>query len=305
MKVIVTGGAGFIGRHVVDRFKDTGYDVQIWDNLSIGRYIKDDDEFHQLDVAYFDIDRAAKRVGDEEVIIIHLAAQPRIQPSIVDTSTTHKSNVDGTYRMLEFARKVNTKMFIYAGSSSVYGGGINNLESDDIHIKSPYSLSKYIGELYCRLYSSLYGIPSVVLRFFNVYGPGQIEDGDYATVIGIFEKCYRENKPFPIVGSGLQRRDFTHIDDIADGIYMAATLEHSLVMGEVVNLGKGENYSILEIANMFGGETEFIPQRPGEYECTMANHDRAKRFFGWYPQHNLIEYIEKIKINKGGSNGRK
>ena len=305
MKIIVTGGCGFIGYYVVKKLVSLGHNVEIWDNFSVGHRMLEvqfgNPTYCQLDVSFFNIDEMVGRLRSEntENIFIHLAAQSRIQPSIVDTYTNHRSNIDGTYRMLELARRVNTKNFIFAGSSSAYGNAVSlpNKEGMVNDAKSPYALSKIVGELYCKLYSSLYGIPTTILRFFNVYGEGQIEEDSHATVLGIFEKCYREGKPFPIVSPGTQRRDFTHVEDIAFGICLSALGE--VFYGETFNLGSGVNYSIFEIVEMFNSDNgiTMLEPRSGEYSETLADSSKAQGVLKWCAEHNLIDYINRLKKN--------
>ena len=167
---------------------------------------------------------------------------------------------------------------------------------------SPYAWSKFGGEQLCELYSKVYGLPTTICRFYNVYGPHQLESGTYATVIGIFEKQYREGKPFTVTGDGEQRRDFTHIDDIVDGIVKCHEAMHGVVdmryAGEIFELGSGVNHSILEVTEMFGQDVvEYIPARPGEYDVTLCDYSKANQTLDWSPKKKLSEYISKV-VNK-------
>ena len=178
---------------------------------------------------------------------------------------------------------------VFAGSSSYHHGRWG----------SPYAWSKYAGEQLCKLYSNVYDLPTSICRFYNVYGPHQLEEGTYATVIGIFEKQYREGKPLTVTGDGQQRRDFTHIDDIVDGIVKCHEAMHGAVdmkySGEIFELGRGVNYSITEITEMFGVDVvEYIPKRPGEYDVTLCDYTKANQYLGWKPTKNINDYIKEV-----------
>ena len=218
-------------------------------------------------------------------IIFHLGALARIQPSIKNPSETIKNNFDGTLNVLEYARKNNTPV-IYAGSSSKHHGLYG----------SPYAWSKYGGEELCKLYSEVYGLNTTICRFYNVYGPHHIRTGTYATVIGIFENQFMKKLPLTIVGDGEQRRDFTHINDIVDGLVKCVGKNHK---GEIFELGSGVNYSINEVADMFNCQKEYIPPRPGEYDVTLCDYSKAKNILGYQPKNNLKNYITNwVEVNK-------
>ena len=214
--------------------------------------------------------------------IYHIAALARIQPSLERPLHHIKNNFLSSLNVLEFARKINVPV-IYAGSSSKHHGLYG----------SPYAWSKFSGEELCKLYSSVYDLSTAICRFYNVYGPYQLEDGEYSTVLGIFEKQYREGKPLTITADGEQRRDFTYIDDIVDGLVKCS--EHNF-KAEFFELGKGVNYSINEIADMFGKDypREYIPARKGEYDVTLADYSKAKLKLGWEPKGDIIQYIKSI-----------
>ena len=211
-----------------------------------------------------------------------MAALARIQPSIKNPYKTIFNNFVSTLNILEYARQNNTR-FVYAGSSSVHHG----------LFESPYAWSKFSGEDLCKLYSNVYDMDTSICRFYNVYGPHQIEDGTYATLLGIFQKQYREGKPLTIVGAGEQRRDFTHIDDIVDGVVKSSKQPFR---GEIFELGRGVNFSINEIANMFGKDypKEYIEQRPGEYDVTLCDYTLANKVLGWKPTKNVEDYIKGV-----------
>ena len=180
----------------------------------------------------------------------------------------------------ELARKNNTPV-IFAGSSSFHHGLYG----------SSYAWSKHAGEQLCKLYSEVYGLNTSICRFYNVYGPHQLEDGEYSTVLGIFERQYRNDEPLTITGKGEQRRDFTHVDDIVDGLYRCMDKD---LKAEIFELGRGVNHSINEIVDMFGAERKYIPARKGEYDATLCTDTKAHEMLGWTPTRNLEDYIKSV-----------
>lgn len=273
MNILVTGGAGFIGSHLVDRLIEQNHSVYVIDNLSTGKKenINPKATFLEGNVRQFFCLPAKMEV------IFHLAALARIQPSFEKPFETYLVNSTGTMAMLEIARRDKSKI-VYAGSSTFYGGVFLN----------PYAFFKHTGEECCRLYSYVYGVPAVIARFFNVYGPRQIEEGDCSTVIGIWERQYRNNKPLTITGDGEQRRDFTHVDDIVSGLI---AMSQGQWKGEVFNLGSGINHSLNEVAKMFkGAEVQYIPARPGEARDTLADITKSVEMLNWRPRKRLDEY---------------
>ena len=280
MKVLVTGGAGFVGTNLIKRLLKDGHDVVSLDNYSAGKK-----ENHQDGCLYYDYDLSYNYVrddGDRYDVIFHLAALARIQPSIKNPYKTIYNNFTSTLNILEYARE-NGIRFVYAGSSSFHHG----------LYESPYAWSKFSGEDLCKLYSNVYNLDTAICRFYNVYGPHQVEDGTWATVIGIFEKQYREGQSLTIVGDGEQRRDFTHIDDIVDGLIKCS--EQSF-KAEIFELGSGKNYSINEVADMFDKYyiREYTPTRKGEYDVTLADYSLAKDVLDWKPTKDLSDYINSI-----------
>ena len=281
MRMLVTGGAGFVGANLIKRLLKDGHEVVSVDNYSTGKR-----ENHQEGCQYHDFDLSYgfkyKVFDDEYDVIFHMAALARIQPSIKNPHKTIFNNFVSSLNVFEYARKNNTKV-VYAGSSTFHHGLYS----------SPYAWSKFSGEELCKLYSSVYDLSTAICRFYNVYGPHQLEEGDYSTVIGIFEKQYREGKPLTMTANGEQRRDFTYIDDIVDGLVKCS--EHNF-KAEFFELGRGVNYSINEIANMFGEDypREYIPARKGEYDVTLADYSKAKLKLGWEPEGDIIKYIKSI-----------
>jgi len=280
MRILVTGGAGFVGTNLIKRLLKDKHEVVSVDNYSTGFT-----ENHQEGCTYSNLDLTAPFEITNEVkydVIFHIAALARIQPSIKDPYKTIYNNFVSTLNVLEYARQTNTR-FVYAGSSSIHHG----------LFESPYAWSKFSGEDLCKLYSNVYDIDTAICRFYNVYGPHQIEEGTYATLLGIFENQYRKNEPLTIVGTGEQRRDFTHIDDIVDGVLKSS---HHSFKGEIFELGRGVNFSINEIADMFGKDypKKYVEQRPGEYDITLADYSKAKDKLGYKPTKNIFEYIDKV-----------
>jgi UDP-glucose 4-epimerase len=286
MKALVTGGAGFVGTNLIKRLLKDGYDVISMDNYSSG-FTKN----HQDGCKYLDFDCTDEESWEQikefwEVnvpdVIFHMAALARIQPSIKNPCKTILNNFTSTLNMLEYARK-NNILVVYAGSSSFHHG----------LYESPYAWSKHSGEQLCKLYSNIYDLSTVVCRFYNVYGPYQVEEGTWATVIGKFENQVRNNKPLTIVGDGEQRRDFTHIDDIVDGLIKCSEQPFK---GEIFELGRGKNYSINEIADMFGKgyPRTNLPSQPGEYDRTLADYSLAQDVLDWKPTVDIKDYINSI-----------
>ena len=293
MRVLVTGGAGFVGTNLIKRLLKDGHEVASIDNYSTGYKENEQEGCKYINCNLEDLDQPT--LFDKELFnildgvdtIFHMAALARIQPSIVNPTTAINNNFDSTLNVLEWARKNNIPV-VFAGSSSFHHGLWG----------SPYAWSKHAGEQLCKLYSNVYDLPTSICRFYNVYGPHQLESGTYATVLGIFEKQHREGKPLTVTGDGEQRRDFTHIDDIVDGIVKCHEAMHGAVdmryAGEIFELGRGVNFSIKEIAEMFGGEIEYIPKRPGEYDVTLCDYSKANDVLGWTPTKNIQDYIRGV-----------
>ena len=293
MRMLVTGGAGFVGTNLIKRLLKDGHEVVSVDNYSTGKK-----ENHLDGCTYYDYDLSSPHTlgiyvdhssypawrDNEYDVIFHIAALARIQPSLKNPYKSIFNNFVSSLNIFEYARKNNTKI-VYAGSSTFHHGLYS----------SPYAWSKFSGEELCKLYSSVYDLSTAICRFYNVYGPHQLEEGDYSTVIGIFEKQYREGKPLTITADGEQRRDFTYTDDIVDGLVKCS--EHNF-KAEFFELGKGVNYSINEIADMFGNEypREYIPARKGEYDVTLADYSKAKLKLDWEPDGDINQYIKSITM---------
>ena len=281
MRTLVTGGAGFIGTNLIKRLLKDGHEVVSVDNYSTGKK-----ENHQEGCRYWDFDLSESRNAvlerNEYDIIYHIGALARIQPSIKEPLIHIKNNFVSTLNVLEQARLSNIPV-VYAGSSSLHHGLYT----------SPYAWSKWSGEELCKLYSTVYDLNTSICRFYNVYGPHQIEDGTYATVLGIFEKQYREGKPLTITADGHQRRDFTHVGDIVDGLVKCS--EHEF-KAQFFELGSGVNFSLNEVADMFGKDysREYIPERKGEYDRTLCDYSVAELKLGWKHKHSLENYMKEL-----------
>jgi len=281
MKVLVTGGAGFVGTNLIKRLLSDGHEVVSLDNYSTG--LKENEQegcvYHDIDISKTSLNYLSWINPD---IIYHLAARARIQPSIDNPHKTFKSNVKGTENVLEYAR-IEDIPVVYAGSSSVHG---------DVHA-NPYTFSKWQGEEMCKLYTKVFNLPTVICRFYNVYGEHQLTDGDYCCVLGIFERQYKSYEPLTITGDGEQRRDFTYVGDIVDGLIRCGENINE-IGGEEFELGNGENYSINEVADAFGDYMrEYIDERPGEMKETLNRDNKAQEILGWKPKGNIIKFIRK------------
>ena len=281
MKILVTGGAGFIGSHLVDKLILEGFKVDVLDDFSTGL---DKNRNSLANYIIKDVRDDLSELGVYDVIY-HLAALARIQPSFEDPMKTVDINVKGTANLCDYAYRTKAK-FIYAGSSSFYAGQYLN----------PYAFSKWQGEEVCKMFSSVYGVSTAIARFFNVYGSRHLCEGPYATVIGIFERQILEGKPLTITGDGEQRRDFTHVNDIIKGLML---MSEKTWNGDVFNLGTGTNYSINELADMYRSEKEYIPKRPGEAQTTLADISFSKDKLNYSPseeiQNYIIDWLENIK----------
>lgn len=286
MKALVTGGKGFIGSHVVELLLGEGHEVIAIDDESAtenGIFYKiGGAKYHKLDIRDKDILPLFKGVD----WVFHLAARSRIQPSLINPEETFDVNVMGTLNVLQASRHAGVSKVVYSGSSSYYGlkNQIPNTEDMPPDCLNPYSVSKYQGELICKMYSTLWEVPTVVLRYFNVYGPREPGKGQYAPVIGLFKRQRDAGEMLTIIGDGEQRRDFTHVKDIAMANYLAA---QSAVVHDIFNVGTGTNHSVNQIAEMVGGVATYIPARPAESRETRADISKATRLLGWQPKFNL------------------
>lgn len=277
---IVTGGAGFIGMHLCRALEQEGFEVRVAD-IKTGVDIVDTDTL--------------RRLFSGAKFVFHAAALARVQHSIDQPQETHRANVEGTLSVLVAAKDAGVERVIYSASSAAYGDQDRMPLREDMlaNPKSPYGLQKYIGELYCRLFSEIYGLSTVSLRYFNVYGPGASAEGAYALVIAKFLQQRLDCVPLTITGDGTQTRDFTHVDDVVRSNLLAARSER-VGKGEVINIGAGRNASVNRIAELIGGPVKYIPPRLEPHD-TLADNSRAKELLGWEPTVTLEDGIAKLK----------
>jgi nucleoside-diphosphate-sugar epimerase len=299
-RVVVTGGAGFIGSNLTDELINQGYKVTIIDNLSTGKQenINSKAIFEYSDINLVDYDKLVDLLKGVDTIF-HCAAFPRVQPSILDPLTSNKANVDVTLKLLMAARDAKVRRVVYSASSSAYGDTdiIPTYEEVKTNPMSPYGLQKLIGEEYCRLFYMLYGLETVSLRYFNVYGERMATEGAYCTVMGIFANQLLNNQPVTITNDGEQRRDFTYVKDVVQANILAMISEQA-GKGEVYNIGAGNNYSVNEVADMMGGEKVYGEKRIEPY-LTLADNSKAKKILGWNPQGDLAKWILKYRKDLG------
>jgi len=281
MKILITGGAGFVGTNLIISLKQKGHTLVSIDNYSIGQKSN-----HVEGVTYLDMD--ANEIGsipNDFDLIYHLAGLSRIQPSFLNPTETFIANTSSTNAILEFARARGTKV-VYSGSSSKHHNPY----------QSPYALYKYLGEEICKMYKKTYDFPIEIVRFYNVYGPFEITDGDWAAVIGLWRNLVAQGLPITIVGDGNQRRDFTHIDDIVDGLlkigFSTKTTE------DAWELGSGKNYSLNEVYDLFKEkfdvEKVYIPNQKGNYRITLRENNEAIDKLDWSPKDRLPKYIMSL-----------
>lgn len=298
MKLLVTGGAGFIGSNLVDELMVQGHQVLVIDNLSGGKKenLNPKCRFFKRDVCNY---KSIKLLFKGVDHVFHLAALPRVQYSIEHPLETNETNVVGTLNVLKASFEAGIKKVIYSASSSAYGDQkkLPLKENFAACPKSPYGLQKHIGELYCRVWSQVYSLPTVSLRYFNVYGPRNNPDGAYALVIAKFLRQRKMGEPLTLTGDGSQTRDFTNVKDVVRANILA--MKSSRVgKGEVINIGTGKNQSINKIAELIGGPVKYIPAR-FEPQDTLADNSLAKKLLGWKPEVSIEKGIAELKILAG------
>lgn len=299
-KVVVTGGAGFIGSHTVDLLLELGCQVSVIDNLVGGNL---DNLNHQKDnpnLSFFEADirdfETMKSIISGAKSVIHFAGLGDIVPSINSPIEYLAVNVQGTINILECCRLFGVKRLVYAASSSCYGlATVPTSETAPIDTRYPYALSKFMGELAVLHWRQVYGLENISLRIFNAYGPRSRTSGAYGAVIGVFMAQRLANVPLTIVGDGNQRRDFVFVTDVADAFTKAAFVEN--VQFPIMNLGRGESHSVNELADLLGGPKTFVPERPGEPYETLANISRIQEQLNWKPKISFREGINQILEN--------
>lgn len=297
MKTLVTGGAGFIGSHLVERLLNDGHDVVVLDNYSTGRFANISHLAANPKLTIHEID-----INDSSTIVplfkdiswvFHIAALADIVPSIQQPVPYHTANVDGTVSVLEASRSAGVKRFIYAASSSCYGipDDYPTRETAEMRPQYPYALTKRLGEECVMHWHRVYGLPTLSLRMFNVYGPRSRTSGTYGAVFGVFLAQKLAGKPFTVVGDGTQTRDFTYVTDVVDAYICAAQSDHS---GVSMNVGSGNTYSVNRLVELLGGEVIYIPKRPGEPDSTFADVTRIQKLLGWKAKVSFEDGVSKM-----------
>ncbi len=289
--MLVTGGAGFIGSHLVERLIQSGHRVRILDNLSQGRreWVHPTSEFIEGDLT----DLATCRRACADVAgVFHLAAMSKVAPSLDKFEFCTEQNIIGTQNLLIAARDAKVRKLIYSASSTYYGNGAPpQAETALPNCLNPYAVSKYVGEQFCEIFTRLYRLPTVSLRYFNVYGPRQPSVGAYALVLGIFLDQLRAGKSLTVHGDGSQRRDFIHVYDVVEANFAAYASD---VEGTAMNVGSGTNISIQEIADMISSDQLHTPRRAGDAEVTLADIGRIRRLVGWEPKVSFAEGLKQL-----------
>ena len=298
---MVTGGNGFIGSHIVDRLISLGSQVVVVDDNSAECnekfYFNDLAENHKVSICDYD---KLKELMEGVDYVFHLAAESRIQPAILNPIYAAEVNVIGTANVLQAARECGVKRVIYSSTSAGYGLKNTPPLKEDMpkDCLNPYSVTKCAGEDLCMMYNDLFGLETICFRYFNVYGPRQPVKGQYAPVVGLFLKQWRNGEPMTIVSDGLQRRDFTHVLDVVEANLLACSTTNSDALGQVFNVGTGTNHSVLELAQAIGGEYTHIPPRIGEAKNTLADITKIKTLLLWEPKRNFMDYVAKEVANK-------
>ena len=295
---LVTGAAGFIGSNLVEHLLDQGHSVVCVDNESANN-----EKFHwshengmvinvKVDITDY---KGMKNIMSGVDYVFHLAAESRLQSAIMNPIEAVKKNCVGTTVMLQCAREAAVKRFVYSSTSSGYGNNpYPNVETQPDDCLNPYSASKIAGEKFCKMYTELYGLETVILRYFNVFGRRSPARGQYAPVIGIFQRQRDTGEPLTIVGDGAQRRDFVHVEDVARANYLAATMPLKGHAGEVFNVGTGSAYSIQQIADSISDNQVYIDKRSGEMETTFADITKIGDVLGWKPEIDVIDWIKNV-----------
>jgi UDP-glucose 4-epimerase len=298
MNVIVTGGAGFIGSHIVDRLVDDGHKVLVIDDLSADSheqfYFNQNAEYSYYSVSdYYNILHHFEGID----LVFHLAAESRIQPCIQNPVMATLTNVVGTCSVLQAAKETGVKRVMYSSTSAAYGVAhpipLKEYMANDC--LNAYSVTKVSGEELCKMFYRLYGLETVAFRYFNVYGDRQPTSGQYAPVVGLFQKQFDEGLPFTVIGDGLQSRDFTHVSDVVEANMKAAFTEDKRAFAEVFNVGAGKNHTVMDLIKMIGGEDAFhiaMPERPGEARHSKADTSKAKEILKWEAKVSLEDWLK-------------
>jgi len=304
MKALVTGGAGFIGSNLVDRLLKDGHEVRVVDNESTDAH----EQFYWNDSAEnfkWDISDSRDWVADNLTkdidVVFHLAAEARIQPAMKNPKLTTKTNVLGTCNILQAARENGVKRVVYSSTSAAYGLRNEPPVTEDMSrdCLNAYSITKCAGEDLCKMFYDIHGLETIIFRYFNVYGERQPTKGQYAPVVGLFQRQLIEGVPMTIVGDGLQKRDFTYVGDVVEANMKAALTENKEAFGEIINIGTGVNYNMFDLVRMIGGDDadwKHIPPRPGEVKISKANITKAKNILDWNPEVSLKDWLNAQKV---------
>ena len=299
-RCLVTGGCGFIGSNLVDYLIQLGNEVHVIDDLSA----ESNDHFYFNDKAFY----SEKSICDKESLelifkdfrpeyVFHLAAYSRIQVAMENPLSTCDVNFTATASLLQLCVKYDVKRFVFSSTSSSYGlkNQIPLSEEMPPDCLNIYSTSKYAAEQLCKMYFKLHNLPTVIFRYFNVYGPREPVKGVYAPVVGLFIRQHKAKESLTIVGNGLQTRDFTHVNDVVKANVAAVKNKNEDTFGEVFNVGSGVAYSVIDLAKRIGGNLKFVPEREGEAKDTLANIDKIKKYLNWHPSGDIMEYIDSQK----------
>jgi nucleoside-diphosphate-sugar epimerase len=292
-KTLVTGGAGFIGSHLTDKLIALGYEVIVVDNLMLGRreFVNPDAQFHQVDIREYAILRELCKGVD---VVFHAAADPRLPISVENPLTTHDINVTGTLNVLLAAYEAGVKKVIFSSSCAVYGDqAIPFSENLPAQPLNPYGLHKFIGEEYCRLFSKMYNLTTVSLRYFNVFGPRKLDSGSYPMVIPIFLGQHKRGEKLTVVGSGEATRDYVYVSDVVEANIKA--WQSDISDGRPINIGSGREVSVNQIAELIGGEIMHLPPRLGEMERVCADNTLARTLLNWQPTISLEQGLEILR----------
>ena len=296
-KLIVTGGAGFIGSHLADKLVELGHEVIVVDNLMLGRkdFINKKAKFYKADIRDL---KKMKKIFKGAEAVFHFAADPRLQVSMEDPVTTHEINVTGTLNVLLSAKESGVKKVVFSSSCALYGDQPLPIKENYLpRPVSPYGLHKLMGEEYCRLFNILFGLKTVCLRYFNVFGPRKLPTGSYPMVIPIFLNQRKKGEKLTVVGDGQATRDYVHVSDVVAA--NIAAWESKVIDGRAINIGSGRQVSVNEIAKLIGGPTVNLPPRSGEMRFIQADNILAQELLGWTPTVTLEEGIKELKKEWG------
>jgi UDP-glucose 4-epimerase len=291
MKYLITGGCGFIGSNLVDFLVEKKHKVVVIDNESSEAVYKNP-KAKYYNFCITDIKNTNKIYKNVDCIF-HMAAKARIQDCIKDPLETIKTNYEGTLAVLECMKNNKVRRMIFSSTSSIYGNGKSpQKEDDESNCLNHYSLSKLGAEQLCKLYVQMHNLDIAILRYFNIFGNRESKTGPYASVLGIFKRQKNKNIPLTVVGDGSQKRDFTSVEDVVSANILACNYKEK-IKSEIFNVGSGENYSVLEIANLISDKIKFLPKRIGESKETLANIKKISKKLGYKPSNTVIDYVKK------------